>query len=163
VLILAVLLPLPLTACYHMRAVAEKIESPVLTVGQSPAEALRRIRKLLEDERQLRIIAEESNGATLITAPWHFSTDTGFGQPAGGRKYYTQLQVTVSVTDGRTTVTLSPHNYEIRSSYAYGLDGQVMTMNKHYPYEEYPGMFDNNRLTAELKEVSDAIARTCNE
>lgn len=157
------LLPLLLAGCYHMRVEAETIEPRMVTVRQAPTDALRRIRRLVENDMRLWIMSEENNGATLVTAPWHFYTDTGFGQPAGGRKYYTQLRINVLAGTGGSTVTLSHYNYEIRTSYAYGQDGQVMTMYKHYPHEHYPGMFDNAPLLKELKGVSDAIARVCHE
>ena len=159
---LLALLPL-LAGCYHMRVEAEAIEPRVVEVSRSPAEALRRIRRLMENDMRLRIMAEENDGATLVTAPWHFYTDTGFGQPAGGRKYYTQLRINVLARSGGSTVTLAHYNYEIRTSYAYGQDGQVMTMYKHYPHEHYPGMFDNAPLIKELKGVSDAIVRVCHD
>lgn len=158
------LLPLLLSGCYHMRVEAETIAPSVVSVRPSPAESLRRIRRFVENDMQLWIMAEDNNGATLVTAPWHFYTDTGFGQPAGGRKYYTQLRIAVTAGDGGgSRISLSHYNYEIRTSYAYGQDGHVMTMYKHYPHEHYPGMFDNAPLIRELKGVSDAIARVCHE
>lgn len=152
-----------LGGCYHMRAEPEPIKPRVFKVNLVPAEALKRIRNVLEGERRLRILEEQNQGAILVTAPWHFATDTGFGQPAGGRKYYTQLLVEVVVQNGGTQVTLSPYSYEMRSTYAYGENGQVETLNKHYPYEHYPGMFDNNLLTAALNEMAATMQRACSE
>ena len=104
----------------------------------------------------------DSTGTVLITAPYHFTTDTGFGQPAGGRKYYTQLRIELLQRDGVLTVQLSPYNFEIRTSYAfndYSKGGAVGTMYKHYPYEEYPGMFDLNLINSEIDRVSADIKR----
>lgn len=157
------LLWLVLGGCYHMRAEPEPITPLVFMVNQMPAEALAKIRKTLESDSRLRILQEQNQGAILITAPWHFATDTGFGQPAGGRRYYAQLLIHAVNVNGRTRITLSPYRYEIRSTYAYGHNGQVETLNKHYPYEEYPGMFDNSLLISALAEMAGAMQKACNE
>ena len=154
---------LALNGCYHMRAEPEPIAPLVFTVNQGPVEALRIIRKVLADDRQLRILHEQEQGTILITAPWHFATDTGFGQPAGGRRYYTQLLIEARVVNSRTRVTLSPHHYEIRSTYAYGQNGLVETLNKHYPYEEYPGMFNNNLLSTALGNIAGTLQKACRD
>jgi hypothetical protein len=146
-----------LPACYHMRAEVEPITPQVLSIKASSPEVLSRIRRLIEERWQQRILGDVSSGTVLITTPYHFATDTGLGQPAGGRKYYTQLKIEVEKHDDQTQVTISPHNYEIRSTYAYGLGGEVRTMYKHYPYEEYPGMFDLAPLNSELERVSKVI------
>jgi hypothetical protein len=143
-------------ACYH-RTEAEPIAPRVFTIKAAAPDTLRKIRMLVEERWQHRILDVDSSGTVLITAPYHFATDTGLGQPAGGRKYYTQLKIGVERENDRTLVTISPHNYEIRTSYAYGLGGEVRTMYKHYPYDEYPGMFDLDPLKQELERVSTAI------
>jgi len=154
---------LALGGCYHMRAEMEPIAPLVFTLSQSPAEAAAKIRATLENGHRLRILQERNQGAMMITAPWHFATDTGFGQPAGGRRYYSQLQIEMVPVKSGTRVTLSPYRYEIRSTYAYGDNGQVETLNKHYPYEEYPGMFDNTLLKQALGDMAKAILDACNE
>ncbi len=128
-MLLCLLLLLP--ACYHMRTEAEPIAPRVFTVKAATPDALSKIRMLVEERWQHRILAVDSSGTVLITAPYHFATDTGLGQPAGGRKYYTQLRIEVERENDRTLVTVSPHNYEIRTSYAYGLGGEVRTMYQH--------------------------------
>lgn len=152
-LILLLLLP----ACYHMRAEAEPIAPRVLSIKASPPEVMKRIRRLVEERWHQRILGDVSSGTVLITTPYHFATDTGLGQPAGGRKYYTQLRIEVEKHNDQTQVTISSHNYEIRSTYAYSLAGEVHTMFKHYPYEEYPGMFDLAPLDSEMDRVSKVI------
>ena len=153
------LLPLLLllSACYHLRIDAEPITPLTFTVKEDSPSALERIRRLVEDTWRQRILVTEEGGIAMITTPYHFATDTGFGQPPGGRKYYTQLRVEVRQLDDQTLVTISPYNYEIRTSYAYGEEGQVRTMYKHYPYEKYPGMFDLLPLTKELDRVASAM------
>ena len=110
-----------------------------------------------------RILETDSSGNVLITTPYHFITDTGFGQPAGGRKYYTQLRIEVQQQNGATSVQISHYNFEIRTSYAYNRDGQVGTMYKHYPYEEYPGMFDLTLINNEMDRAAADIRRIFQE
>jgi hypothetical protein len=160
--VLAVVMLL-LPACYHMRVMPEPIQPCVINVSQAPAEALYRIRKTLDRELHIRIVDEEEGGSVLISAPHHFYTDTGFGQPAGGRKYYIRLMFTVEQRDGRTFVTTAPYSFELRTSYAYSEDGQMRTLFKIYPYEEYPGMFDTDTMTKEVRMVSGAIERAMKE
>lgn len=155
--LMLVLLLLAMPACYHMRAEAEPISPRMLRIRVAAPDALGKIRVLVEEGWRLRILEDSSSGVVLITSPYHFSTDTGLGQPAGGRKYYTQLRIEVQQQNDRTLVVISPHNYEIRTSYAYGLEGQIRTLYKHYPYEEYPGMFDLGPLNQELDRVSANI------
>ncbi|GAC1471169.1 MAG: lipoprotein [Desulfuromonadaceae bacterium] len=161
-LLLLLLLPL-LPACYHMRAEAEPIAPRVITLPGGAREAVRKIRKLVERDWKCRILETDSSGTVLITAPYHFTTDTGFGQPAGGRKYYTQLRIEVQQQNGTVVVSLSHYNFEIRTSYAYNKDGQVGTMYKHYPYEEYPGMFDLDLINHEMDRVAADILRIFQE
>ena len=148
---------MPLMACYHMRVEAVPINSRVIEVKLEPADAMRRIRQLVEDEWKSRILEVDNSGSVLITAPHHFFTDTGFGQPAGGRKYYTQLRIEVLPRLGQTVIQVSPYNFEIRSSYAFNQDGQLGTLYKHYPYEHYPGMFDLSLINNELTRVVAVI------
>ncbi len=154
---LSIVLLLLLPACYHMRTEAEPILPRSFGVSATAPAAMGKIRNLVEDGWQHRILEDYNSEGVLITAPYHFATDTGLGQPAGGRKYYTQLKIEVRRQNGQTVVTIAPHNYEIRTSYAYGLGGELHTMYKHYPYEEYPGMFDLAPLTLELDRVSAVI------
>lgn len=147
---------LALQGCYHMRVLVEPIDPIKIVVKVAPAEALRRIKNVLDEKQHLRNLEEQSD-SVLITSPWHFATDTGFGQPAGGRKYYTQLRIETAQKDGQTEISISPYHYEIRTTYAYGLDGQVKTLAKTYPYEEYPGMFDLKTLKRELNGVAALI------
>ena len=161
-LLLSLMLSL-LPACYHLRAEAEPIAPRVITLPGRPGEVVRKIRALVEDEWKCRILETDSTGTILITAPYHFATDTGFGQPAGGRKYYTQLRIEVQQQNGTVTAELSHYNFEIRTSYAFNKDGQLGTMYKHYPYEEYPGMFDLDLINREMDRVSTEILRTFKE
>ncbi|OGU02403.1 MAG: hypothetical protein A2X82_11555 [Geobacteraceae bacterium GWC2_55_20] len=156
-LLIMLLLLFPLSACYHMRAEAVPIKSRVVEVKAGPADAMRRVRQLIEDEWKSRILEVDSSGAVLITAPHHFFTDTGFGMPAGGRKYYTQLRIEFLPRPGKTVIQIVPHNFEMRTSYAYNQDGRVGTLYKHYPYEYYPGMFDLSRIDNELARVEAMI------
>ena len=158
-LFVALLLP----ACYHMRMVADPIQSQSISVGQTPEEALRRIRKTLEQQLHIRVIDEQRNGTVLISTPHHFFTDTGFGQPAGGRKYLVQLQIEVETRNGQTIVTVVPLKFELRTSYAYSSEGNLLTLYKVYPYEEYPGMFDTNIMTREVRMVAGIIERAMKE
>lgn len=156
-LLVAGLLVMALPSCYHMRSEAEPIIPRTFKIKAGASDSLARIRRLVEDEWQQRILEEAGSGGVLITTPYHFATDTGLGQPAGGRKYYTQLRIEVQQQDGQTLVRISPHNYEIRTTYAYGLGGEIRTMYKHYTYDEYPGMFDIVPLGQELDRVSTVI------
>lgn len=158
-LFIIMLMLLTLSACYHMRAEAVPISTRIIEVRVEPADAMRRIRRLVEDEWKSRILEADSSGSVLITAPYHFFTDTGFGMPAGGRKYYTQLRIEVIRRLGQTTIHVSPHNFEMRTTYAFNQDGQLGTLHKHYPYEHYPGMFDLSRINNEMSRVS-AVIRT---
>lgn len=156
-LLIMLLLLFQLTACYHMRAEAVPIHSRVVEVRAEPADAMRKVRRLVEEEWKSRILNMDGSGSVLITAPYHFTTDTGFGQPAGGRKYYTQLRIEFMPDSGKTVIRISPYNFEIRTSYAYNQDGRVGTLYKHYPYEYYPGMFDLSRINEELNRVEALI------
>lgn len=152
-----------LPACYHMRAEAEPIAPRIITVSGRSHDAVKKIRKLVDDKWKSRILETDSSGTILITAPYHFTTDTGFGQPAGGRKYYTQLRIEVQQQNGTVTAHLSHHNFEIRTSYAYNKEGQVGTMYKHYPYEEYPGMFDLDLINREMDRAALEILKIFKE
>lgn len=146
---------LPLSACYHMRAEPVPISARVVEVKAEPADVLTRLRTLVEVDWKSRILETDSSGTVLITAPYHFHTDTGFGQPAGGRKYYTQLRIEILPrAAGLTAISLSAHNFEMRTSYAFSQEGQIGTLYKHYPYEHYPGMFDLTRINSELMRVA---------
>jgi len=163
---LLLLLTMPLvSACYHMRVEAEPIAPRIITVPGKAQDAVHKIRTLVEDEWKCRILETNSNGTILITAPYQFYTDTSFGMPAGGRKYYTQLRIEVQQLDGTVTVSVSHYNFEIRTSYAYNdySKGGVGTMYKHYPYEEYPGMFDLALINNEMDRVSNDIHRLFQE
>ncbi len=161
-LFLSLLLAL-LPACYHMRAEAEPIATRIISIPGESQDAVRKIRTFLEDKWKCRILETNSSGTVLITAPYHFTTETGFGQPAGGRKYYTQLRIEVQQHNGTVTAHLSHYNFEIRTSYAYNKEGQVGTMYKHYPYEEYPGMFDLELINTEMDRASADILRIFKE
>lgn len=163
-LLLSLLLAL-LPACYHMRVEAEPIATRIVTVRANPDDVVVKIRTLVEDEWKYRILETEGNGTVLITAPYHFATDTGFGQPAGGRKYYTQLRLEIKQQNESVSVLLSHYNFEIRTSYAYNdySKAGVGTMYKHYPYEEYPGMFDLTLINREMDRVSADIRRLFQE
>lgn len=152
-----------LPACYHMRADAEPIAPRIISLPGQPQDVTRKIRTLLEDTWKCRILETDSSGTILITAPYHFTTETGFGQPAGGRKYYTQLRIEVQKNNGTVTAHISHYNFEIRTSYAFNKDGQVATMYKHYPYEEYPGMFDLALINSEMDRASTEIMRIFKE
>lgn len=152
-----ILMLLALPACYHMRAEAVPIRPQVIEVRGDSLDAMLRIRRLIEDDWKSRILDVDSSGAVLITAPYHFFTDTGFGMPAGGRKYYTQLRIEISQRSGQVFIQVSPYNFEMRTSYAFNQDGQIGTLYKHYPYEHYPGMFDLSRIDLELVRVAANI------
>lgn len=161
VLLFFLLLLLP--ACYHMRAEPEMIATKNITVSGQPLEVVKKIRRLAERTWQCRILETDSTGTVLITAPYHFTTETGFGQPAGGRKYYTQLKIEVHRHNDSTTVQISHYNFEIRTSYAYSKDGEIHTMYKHYPYEKYPGMFDLTLINNEMDRIAGDISRLFQE
>ncbi len=152
-----------LPACYHMRAEAEPIAPRIFSITGRADDAVRKIRSLVEEKWKCRILEIDSSGTVLITAPYHFSTETGFGQPAGGRKYYTQLRIEVHQQGGTATAQLSHYNFEIRTSYAFNKEGLVDTVYKHYPYEEYPGMFDLDLINREMDRVSADIQRIFQE
>lgn len=136
-----------------MRVNPEPLPVQKIATTKNSESALRIIRRVLESELNVRIL-EEENGKTLISAPRHFATDKSVGMPAGGRQYYVQLRFDISHENNHCIITLSPYNYDLRTSYAYGLDGEVKTLYKIYPYPEYPGMFDLNFLDQELKRVA---------
>jgi hypothetical protein len=146
-----------------MRAEAEPIAPRIIAITGQKQDAITKIRTLVEDKWRLRILETDSTGTILITSPNHFTTDTGFGQPAGGRKYYTQLRIEILDQNGALSAQISHHNFEIRTSYAYNKEGQVGTMYKHYPYEEYPGMFDLGLINSELDRVSAEIRQLFQE
>ncbi len=152
-----------LPACYHMRAEAVPIAPRVITIPGGAHDAVTKIRTLVEEKWECRILETDSTGTVLITTPYHFTTDSGFGQPAGGRKYYTQLRIEIQQQNGAATVQVSHYNFEIRTSYAFNNEGQVGTMYKHYPYEEYPGMFDLDLINREMDRVSAEIQRAFQE
>lgn len=155
-ILLSVLVAL-LPACYHLRAETEPIATRIISIPDKTNDAAVKIRALLEEKWNCRILKTDISGNTLITAPYRFITDTSFGQPPGGRKYYTQLRIEILNDNGVKTVHLSHYNFEIRTSYAYNNAGQVGTMYKHYPYEEYPGMFDLDLINREMDRVSAEI------
>lgn len=161
------LLLVALPGCYHMRTDAEPIAPGTIIVLMQPGDAVQRIRTRIEEKWNCRILETDSSGTVLLTAPYHFATDTGFGQPAGGRKYYTQLRVEVSPAEKGAMVRIAPRNLEIRSTYAYnnyaGGSKDVGTLHKHYPYEEYPGMFDLELISKEIDRATSDISRLFRE
>lgn len=158
-LFILILMLLTLPACYHMRAEVVPIKTRVIEVKAEPADAMRRIRALVEVDWKSRILETDSSGSVLITAPYHFFTDTRPGMPAGGRKYYTQLRIEILRRSEQAIIQVSPYNFEMRTTYAFNQDGHLGTLHKHYPYEHYPGMFDLSQINNELSRVS-VIIRT---
>ncbi|MDD2367275.1 MAG: hypothetical protein PHN84_14045 [Desulfuromonadaceae bacterium] len=158
-LLWTVLLVLPalLAGCYHMRVESEPIETRVVTLPGNQDDVIGRISRHIEEKFNCRILEADSAGTFIITAPYSFITDTGFGQPPGGRKYYTQLKIEINEQDGVKTASISHYNFEIRTSYAFNDNGKVGTMYKHYPYKEYPGMFDLDLINREMDRVSGEI------
>lgn len=152
-----VLMILTVSGCYHMRIDPEPLPTETVVTSKSTETASRIIKRVLENELQVRILDERNNGSIMISAPRHFATETGFGQPAGGRQYYLQLQIDFIREQNRSYIRLSPFHYELRTSYAYGLEGQVRTLYKIYPYPEYPGMFDISYLENELKRIASLL------
>lgn len=140
-----------------MRVNPEPLPSHHIVTKKSSALAERIIRRILENELNVRIIDEGDHGKFLISAPRHFATDTSLGMPAGGRQYYSQLYIEINNEKEGCHITLSPYHYELRTSYAYGFEGQVHTLYKIYPYPDYPGMFDLSFLEQDLKKVSTLI------
>lgn len=164
VLVLLLTVLLFLTGCYHMRAEAVPVAPRVVVVAKPLHEVMRRVRLMVEDDWKCRILDTDASGSVFVTAPYHFTTETGFGQPAGGRKYYTQLRIEMEDRgSGGVAVHLSHYNFEIRTSYAYNKEGQVGTLYKHYPYEEYPGMFELDLINREMDRVRDDIKRLFQE
>jgi len=153
------LLLVMLPACYHMRVEAEPIADRIFFLTGQPKDALKKIRRLVEDDWNRRVLQTNSNGMILITAPYDFATDTGFGQPPGGRKYSTQLRIEIQAQNETATVHLSHYNLEIRTSYAYSEGGRLDTLTKHYPYEKYPGMFDLDLINREMDRAAADIRR----
>lgn len=155
---LRILLILLITAissgCYHLRVNPEPLPVHQIVTKKNSDVAKSIISRILESELNIRIMDEENRGNTLISAPRHFATDNSFGMPAGGRQYYSQLQIEINRGKEGCIITISPYNYELRTSYAYGLEGHVHTLYKTYPYSEYPGMFDLSFLEQDLKKVS---------
>ena len=152
-----------LGACYHMRVVAEPIQVRSITTRQAPSESLRRINRALQKDLQLRVVAQEQGGRVLISAPRQFHIDTGVGQPAGGRKYFVQLQIEVQDHNSGSRISIKGHNFEIRTSYVYSDHGQLETLYKVYPYEEYPGMFNIDIMNQEMQKLAEIIGRGIKE
>lgn len=146
-----------LTACYHLRVNPEPLPIKQISSHYSIDKTNRIIQRVLENELNIRIIDDESNARTLISAPRHFATDTSFGMPAGGRHYYVQYRFDLKPLADGCLVALTPHNYDLRTSYAYGLDGRVKTLYKIYPYPEYPGMFDLTLLETEMGKITNML------
>lgn len=142
-----------------MRVLPEQIQPRTISVGQTPEEALLRLRKVLDEELHIHVLKEEQDGSVLITAPLHFHTDTGFGQPPGGRRYYVQLRITVEGEGSQAMITVAAQSFELRTSYAYSDEGQLHALTKFYPYEEFPGMFDTGVMTREVRMVAGVIER----
>ena len=160
-LLLAVVLLLP--ACYHLRVLPEPIQPRSFDSGLPQQEALVRVREVLDKKLQLRILDEQQDGTVLITAPNTFFTDTGFGQPAGGRKYYVRIRIEVAPQGSQSAITVAAYSFELRTSYAYSEDGALHTLTKVYPYEEYPGMFNIKEMNREVKMVADLIEQAMKE
>jgi hypothetical protein len=153
--VVAMLLP----ACYHMRVMPEPIQPRIISVGLTPDEVLPRLRKVLDEELHVHVLKEEQEGNVLLTFPLQFHTDTGFGQPPGGRRYYVQLRIDLDRQGGQTMITVAADRFELRTSYAYSDEGQLHTLTKIYPYEEYPGMFDLSVMIREMRKVTGIIER----
>lgn len=151
------------SGCYHMRVNPEPLPTHQIVTKKNAAVVERIIRRILESELNIRILDEGDQGKMLISAPRHFATDNSFGMPAGGRQYYAQLQMEVNQEKDGCLIILSPYHYELRTSYAYGFEGQVHTLYKVYPYPEYPGMFDLSYLEQYMKKVSVMLENALKE
>jgi hypothetical protein len=146
---------LVVSGCYHMRVNPEPLPTKQIVTNKRNEVAIRIIQRVLENELNIRILDEESNGRTLISAPRLFATDTSFGMPAGGRHYYVQYRFELARDSANhCVVTIRPYNYDMRTSYAYNLEGKVKTLYKIYPYPEYPGMFDLTFLEQEMQKIA---------
>ena len=155
------LAPLLPCGCYHMRVTAEPLpalETVAPDNGHDPFPAA--CAALRQDGY---IVPEpERNGRSALTAFRHIATETGFTQPTGGREYYLRLRISAIRQQGRQTLRLEPAELELRTSYVFGEDGQVLWMRKRYPYEQYPGMFDLSYVNREMDRVRALLEQTLN-
>lgn len=152
-----------LPACYHIRVEAVAIADRTVTLKEQPQYALKKIRRLFEDNWKLRVLSTEKDGMTLITAPYDFATDTSPGQPPGGRKYSTQLRIEIQTENEIRMLHLTHYNLEIRTSYTYSEGGRLGTLIKHYPYQKYPGMFELDLINQEMDRAKLAVERIFKE
>ncbi len=159
-LAVAVVIPgLLLAGCYHMRMNPEPLQREAFTVAMTPDRAFDVISDVLSQDG-FYFDRHDDNTDTLVTEYRYFHKDTGISQPVGGRDYYYELRVTVRPAGDGATVALDIPALEMRASYVYDSDGELKTLSKRYPYEEYPGMFDLVPVDKELHRVETLIRRS---
>lgn len=157
-----ILLTLLTAGCYHMRFTAKEVPPPEFNVSVPPATAFRRVEQILATDG-FSLEMDDPDRLVILTGLRFFYNDSGFGQPPGGRNYFHKLRVVLCPDRKGTRVELSDTALEIQSFYLYENEGELVTLKKHYPYEEYPGMFDLDAVKAELARVSAKLQRGMNE
>jgi hypothetical protein len=153
------LLVLPTAGCYHLRLAPVPLETFRFTVAKPRERVFTVIEALLQaDGFALRSRERDQSG--LETEFRFFFKETGEYQPAEGRDYYYRLRVTLTESSAGTTVTMEPSALELRSHYVFDEGGGISTLTKRYPYENYPSMFDLDRVTGEVRRIGEICRRT---
>jgi hypothetical protein len=129
------------------------------TVGK-PREAVFPVIEALLRDDGFAVRPGDPDQGVLETEFRFFFNETGTYQPTEGRDYYYRLRVTMAESGGATTVTLEPAALELRSHYVYDEGGGISTLTKRYPYENYPSMFDLNRVSAEVRRIGGICRRS---
>lgn len=141
-----------------MRISPLPVEAVSFIVSAEKWKGFATVRHLLEEDGFSIEEAGEENGL-ILTAPRHFATETGFGQPIEGRRYLWRLKVTILSEGEGARVTLQVADLRIITRYVESMEGEVVDITKGYPYEEYPGMFDLGLVKDELLRVQKLLER----
>ena len=150
---------LPVAGCYHLRLAPVPLERFSFTVDKPRENVFIFVEELLRADG-FDVRRRDPDEGVMETEFRFFSKETGTYQPTEGRDYYYKLRVTMAESDGATTVTLEPAALEMRSHYVYEEGGGISTLTKRYPYENYPSMFDLNRVSAEVRRIGEICRRS---
>lgn len=147
-----------LAGCYHMRLYPQGVEGVQLTLPTAARGGVPRIAHILQQDGFMLTRSSERDGA-IETDYRYITTETGFGQPVEGRRYYYKLKLVMTPRDKGVLVALEPAALEIRTHYVENVGGDVQELEKYYPFEQYPGMFELRYLREELQRVSRLLER----
>lgn len=154
----SLLLLLVLPGCYHMRLFPEPVPTEAFPLNGELRPVRTGIVRILEADGFI-LDGPASSERQLCFESRQFTTETGYGHPVEGRRYYGRLRVILRPEGQKLWVDLTQDGLLIRSHYVENFQGAITELEKTYPYEVYPGMFDMGLVRKELQRIRRFLER----